>query len=170
METQSAKTFVCLCAPAATSSSSPNFRQPCLVLSLSFHYLFSFLYIFNLFVSLHLFVSSFLLLFDRYSRSTFSLHDFFYFLLPSILFPSHFFLSSCQCRPIGVRPPRWAQTQVDRYHGGELRGCRLPDAWPAPRPPCTLTHTSPQGGQCHCWHWTHGCLGAILNLLIWFGL
>lgn len=96
---------------------------------------FLFLYIFNLFVSLHLFVSSFLLLFDRYSRSTFSLHDFFYFLLPSILFPSHFFLSSCQCRPIGVRPPRWAQTQVDRYHGGELRGCRLPDAWPAPPPP-----------------------------------
>lgn len=141
MEIQSNKTFIYLCA-AATPSASAYLSQLLLFSSDSW--------------SLALTVTT---LFESFFISQFFVLCFFWFsffhwivslwinFLSSLSFTFHRQtpfcpLSHSRCISIGVRPPRWTQTQVDSScGGGDLLSCRLPDAQSAHQPTHTHSHT-----------------------------
>lgn len=69
-------------------------------------------------------------------------------------------LSHTRCISIGVRPPRWTQTQVDSsLWWGNLLSCRLPDAQSAHQPT-----TPPQHSHTHKAHLASGGSVSLLAL------
>lgn len=142
MEIQSNKTFIYLCA-AATPSASAYLSQLLLFfsdswsLALTVTTLFESFFISQFFVLCFLWFSFFHWIVSLWINFLSSLSFTFHRQTPFCP------LSHSRCISIGVRPPRWTQTQVDSSCGGE--STLLSASWRPICPPThahTFTHTS----------------------------